>query len=244
MQSGKPETWKLLGNSNAADVDYDRYLRARGNAQLKRDDAANARVSAEAQARAKARPGAPSPRPAPTSTPRPAAPSPQPVQSTRTQRPSTGLSTPASSPRPAPTSSSRPAAAPSPRPTAATAPRPAAPSSLSTGGRRSNSELEGKTFATRATSGGTKYEVRTPTSAELAAARNAGGGETGVQAAVARSSNLMSGPTATPAPATPIAAAVKPATSAATGAIMPRAIGASIICLIFIKFFVFTLKDK
>ena len=128
--------------------------------------------------------------------PRPAAPAPQP---TRTQRPSTGLSTPASSPRPT--------AAPSPRPTAAPAPRPAAPSSLSTGGRRSNSELEGKTFATRATSGGTKYEVRAPTSAELAAARNAGGGEAGVKAAVARSSNLMSGPSLTP-----IAAAVKPTT--------------------------------
>jgi hypothetical protein len=145
-------------------------------------------------------------------TPRPATPAPQPVQSTRTQRPSTGLSAPASSPRPTAAPAPRPAAATpsvasSPRPTAAPAPRPAAPSSLSTGGRRSNSELEGKTFATRATSGGTKYEVRTPTSAELAAARKEGGGEKGVQAAVARSSNLMSGPTATP-----IAAAVKPAT--------------------------------
>jgi hypothetical protein len=124
-------------------------------------------------------------------TPKPTAPAPQPVQSTRTPRPSTGLSTPASTSRPV----------------VASSPRPVVPSSLSTGGRRSNSELEGKTFVTRATSGGTKYEVRTPTSAELAAARNAGGGEKGVQAAVARSSNLMSGPTATP-----IAAAVRPAT--------------------------------
>jgi hypothetical protein len=120
-------------------------------------------------------------KPTPTSTPRVA---------------DSGRPTPSSAPRPTPTSSSRPATpaprptaatpsvASSPRPTAALAPRPAAPSSLSTGGRRSNSELEGKTFATRATSGGTKYEVRTPTSAELAAARKAGG-EKGVQAAVA-----------------------------------------------------------
>lgn len=65
---------------------------------------------------------------------------------------------------------------------------------LSPGGRSSNDDLEGKTFPMGTTKGGTKYEIRTPTRAEMEASRKAGGGEAGVKAAVERSSKLMGGP--------------------------------------------------
>jgi len=67
---------------------------------------------------------APSPRPIAA-----AAPAPQPVQSSRTQRPSTGLATPASRPTAAPTS--RPAS-PTPRPAATPKPSNSSPANLST----------------------------------------------------------------------------------------------------------------
>jgi hypothetical protein len=73
-------------------------------------------------------------------------------------------------------------------------PKPAPASQLSPGGRASNADLEGKTFPKRKTAGGTEYEVRTPTRAEMEASRKAGGGEAGVKAAVERSSKLMGGP--------------------------------------------------
>ena len=67
---------------------------------------------------------APSPRPIAA-----AAPAPQPVQSSRTQRPSTGLATPASRPTAAPTSRS---ASPTPRPAATPKPSNSSPANLST----------------------------------------------------------------------------------------------------------------
>jgi hypothetical protein len=67
-------------------------------------------------------------------------------------------------------------------------------SQLSPGGRKGNEELEGKTFPTRKTAGGTEYEVRTPTRAEMEASKAAGGGEAGVKAAAERGSKLMGGP--------------------------------------------------
>jgi len=70
----------------------------------------------------------------------------------------------------------------------------ATPGQLTPGGRKGNEELEGKTFPTAKTKGGTEYEVRTPTRAEMEASRKAGGGEAGVKAAVERSSKLMGGP--------------------------------------------------
>jgi hypothetical protein len=72
--------------------------------------------------------------------------------------------------------------------------KPAPASKLSSGGRKGNADLEGKTFATGTTADGTKFERRTPTSAEMAASKAAGGGEAGVKAAVERSSKLMGGP--------------------------------------------------
>lgn len=72
--------------------------------------------------------------------------------------------------------------------------KPAPASQLSPGGRASNEDLKGKTFATGTTAGGTKFERRTPTSAEMAASKAAGGGEAGVKSAVERSSKLMGGP--------------------------------------------------
>jgi hypothetical protein len=73
--------------------------------------------------------------------------------------------------------------------------KPGKPTSqLSPGGRKGNEELEGKTFATGKTKGGTSYEVRTPTRAEMEASKKAGGGEAGVKAAVERGSKLMGGP--------------------------------------------------
>jgi hypothetical protein len=72
--------------------------------------------------------------------------------------------------------------------------KPAPASQLSPGGRASNADLEGKTFATGTTAGGTKFERRTPTSAEMQRSKAAGGGEAGVKAAVERSSKLMGGP--------------------------------------------------
>jgi len=77
-------------------------------------------------------------------------------------------------------------------------PKPQKPSKpvsqLSPGGRKGNEDLEGKTFATGKTKGGTSYEVRTPTRAEMEASKKAGGGEAGVKAAVERGSKLMGGP--------------------------------------------------
>ena len=72
--------------------------------------------------------------------------------------------------------------------------KPTAASQLSPGGRASNSDLGSKTFPKRKTAGGTEYEVRTPTRAEMEASRKAGGGEAGVKSAVERSSKLMGGP--------------------------------------------------
>jgi hypothetical protein len=72
--------------------------------------------------------------------------------------------------------------------------KPSTSPQLSPGGRKGNSDLAGKTFATGKTKGGTSYEVRTPTSAEMSASKSAGGGEEGVKAAAERSSNLMGGP--------------------------------------------------
>jgi len=54
-------------------------------------------------------------------------------------------------------------------------------------------EKSAQGFYVGTTKGGTKFERRTPTSAELAAARSAGGGEAGVKAAVERGSKLMGG---------------------------------------------------
>lgn len=73
-------------------------------------------------------------------------------------------------------------------------PKEATPGQLSPGGRKGNEELEGKKFPTGKTKGGTEYEVRTPTRAEMEASRRAGGGEAGVKAAVERSSKPMGGP--------------------------------------------------
>ena len=72
-------------------------------------------------------------------------------------------------------------------------PKGATPGQLSPGGRRGNSDLAGKTFATGKTKGGTPYEMRTPTSAEMAASKAKGGGEEGVKAAVERSNKPMGG---------------------------------------------------
>jgi hypothetical protein len=85
-------------------------------------------------------------------------------------------------------------AAVSPGGTPAATSKPTAASQLSPGGRASNSDLGSKTFPKRKTAGGTEYEVRTPTRAEMEASRKAGGGEAGVKAAVERSSKLMGGP--------------------------------------------------
>ena len=71
--------------------------------------------------------------------------------------------------------------------------KPSTSPQLSPGGRRGNSDLAGKTFATGKTKGGTPYEMRTPTSAEMAASKAKGGGEEGVKAAVQRSGQLMGG---------------------------------------------------
>lgn len=71
--------------------------------------------------------------------------------------------------------------------------KPSTSPQLSPGGRRGNSDLAGKTFATGKTKGGTPYEMRTPTSAEMSASKAKGGGEEGVKAAVQRSGQLMGG---------------------------------------------------
>lgn len=72
-------------------------------------------------------------------------------------------------------------------------PKGATPGQLSPGGRKGNEELEGKKFPTGKTKGGTEYEVRTPTRAEMEASKKAGGGEAGVKAAVERSNKPMGG---------------------------------------------------
>jgi len=95
--------------------------------------------------------------------------------------------------KPAPTPST-PSSTPSTPSSTPQKPKGATPGQLTPGGRKGNEELEGKTFPTAKTKGGTEYEVRTPTSAEMEASRKAGGGEAGVKAAVERSSKLMGGP--------------------------------------------------
>jgi len=72
-------------------------------------------------------------------------------------------------------------------------PKGATPGQLSPGGRKGNEELEGKKFPTGKTKGGTEYEVRTPTRAEMEVSKKAGGGEAGVKAAVERSNKPMGG---------------------------------------------------
>jgi hypothetical protein len=72
-------------------------------------------------------------------------------------------------------------------------PKGATPGQLSPGGRKGNEEIEGKKFPTGKTKGGTEYEVRTPTRAEMEASKKAGGGEAGVKAAVERSNKPMGG---------------------------------------------------
>ncbi len=115
-----------------------------------------------------------------------------------------GVTAPTAKAAPAPAAPSTPAAssaAPEVKATNAIAAKPSQPAvkpsatpQLSPGGRRSNADLEDKTFATGKTAGGTTFERRTPTSAEMKAAKAAGGGEAGVKAAVERSSKLMGGP--------------------------------------------------
>jgi hypothetical protein len=73
-------------------------------------------------------------------------------------------------------------------------PKGATPGQLSPGGRKGNEELDGKKFPTGKTKGGTEYEVRTPTRAEMETSKKAGGGEAGVKAAVERSIKPMGGP--------------------------------------------------
>ena len=172
-----------------------------------------------------------------TPTPRPAAPSPQPVQSTRTQRPSTGLSTPASSPRPAPTSSSRPTAAPSPRPTAATS-RPTAATVRPTDSAKASipERIKGgmQIYNAQRASGDMKGAASTgmgvwknanpilaakPKTSYNPLMNKTFGYQTGNSPkdiskanAIVSSGQVAALKPATPAPATPIAAAVKPAT--------------------------------
>lgn len=96
---------------------------------------------------------------------------------------------------PKPPAASTPAApggTPSRKPTPQK-PKGATPGQLSPGGRKGNEELEGKKFPTGKTKGGTEYEVRTPTRAEMEASKKAGGGEAGVKAAVERSNKPMGG---------------------------------------------------
>jgi hypothetical protein len=96
----------------------------------------------------------------------------------------------------------------SPAPPASTKTAPTKPSPP-----KSAIERSAQGYAVGTTKGGTKYEIRTPTRAEMDASRKAGGGEAGVKAAVA-AGQPTTGPAPTQAQMSDAGAAAKAAAAA------------------------------
>ena len=104
---------------------------------------------------------------------------------------------------------------PAAQPPAATSTAPAQPKPAPTKPSPPKSAIErsAQGYAVGTTKGGTKYEIRTPTRAEMDASRKAGGGEAGVKAAVA-AGQPTTGPAPTQAQMSDAGAAAKAAAAA------------------------------
>jgi hypothetical protein len=161
MEPGKPETWQRYapGSDAFRRQNIDRYVTVRGREQLQIDDLANRAMKDKAKRDAAA--DAAFDRKYGVNQPS----GDEFAGARKNTKTFTQPSASPATPRPSTRPSTRPAAKP-----IATAPKP----------KPQPPTIQSKNV----TSTGTSYERRTPTSAELAAAKAAGGGEAGVKAAV------------------------------------------------------------
>ena len=157
MQPGKPETWERYapGTDAFRRQNIDRYVTVRGRDQLQLDDLKNRAMKDKAKRDAAA---------------------------TAAFDKKYGVNEPPGDEFAGARNNTRAIAQPQPQPTAAprTTSRPAATAPAKPKPKPQPPTIQSKNV----TATGTSYERRTPTSAELAASRAAGGGEAGIKAAV------------------------------------------------------------